>query len=72
MLTAVVTLVGLGVLWGALKAQVAQLREELDRLLEITDRQEMHLHRLQEEVRVNFAAQAASKKRTHRRANGKR
>ena len=69
MIPAVVTLLGLGVLWGALKAQVGFLKEEVDRLADQLDRQDHLLSGLQEEVRVKFAQhQATSAKRhQHRR-----
>lgn len=64
--TAAVTLVGLGVLWGALKSQVSSLKDEVDRMAENLDRQETLLTELREEVRVRFAAQQAAKASTTR------
>ena len=61
-ITLITTMLGMGVLWGALKTQVGHLKEEVDRLCGQLDRQEAHLAALQEEVRVNFAqAQVAAK-----------
>jgi hypothetical protein len=66
-LTLLITMVGMGVLWGALKTQVGHLKEEVDRLCGQLDRQEIHLAALQEEVRVNFAQVAAKAPRKRRK-----
>lgn len=66
-MSAVMTLVGLGVLWGALRTQVEFLRVEVTRLTEHLNRQDTLLSSLQEEVRVKFAALPASSSRKRRK-----
>ncbi len=65
-LTTAITLMGLGVLWGVLKTQVAHLRDEVDRLAEQLDRTDHLLAGLQEELHVKLAQQA-TKSHTRKR-----